>query len=156
MPVELMLSTCSHPPLPDHSTDHLFLTLDLPNFLFGFVHCCFVVVVLLLLLVVVEGTGLWLWQLFPTDTPNGLYNLRCQPIARPVNSVVKRVLSHQGLSPIGPVFESHSWQMFFPARLITFELNCHRRSPRRVHIDSIETPWGASSQTPPILHVESM
>ena len=102
----------------------------------GFVRRCFVVVVSLLLLVVVEGTGLRLWQLFPTDTPNGLYNLHCQPIARPVNSVVKRVLSHQGLSPIGLVFESHSWQMFFSARLITFELNCHQRSPRRVHGES--------------------
>jgi hypothetical protein len=34
MPVELMVSTCSHPPLPDHSTDCLFLILDLPNFLY--------------------------------------------------------------------------------------------------------------------------
>ena len=29
-----MVSTSSHPPLPDHSTDCLFLILDLPNFLY--------------------------------------------------------------------------------------------------------------------------
>ena len=53
----------------------------------------------------------------------------------------------------GRMFESEERQLFF----YDFKLNVQSmQSPRRVHIDSIETPWGASSQTPPIVHVESM
>ena len=74
----------------------------------------------------VEGTGLRLWQLFPTNTQNGLYNFWCKEILRPVSSVVKSMLSHQPSCQINPMFESHLWQM-----LITFK-----------YINSIETPCG--------------